>query len=113
MAMVLGANVGGVPSVLSAGSAVARLPVGNLLIRLLGTIDAVVTAWLPLLANHLAQTNLGPAHLVVYLHTAFNLALAVLCIGLIEPMANGLSRLFHNKNVRQTRACRNAWTKPG
>ena len=94
MALVLGANVGGaLPSVLSAGSSVARrLPVGNLLIRLLGTV--LLLPWLPLLADQLAQTNLGPAHLVVYLHTAFNLALAVLCIGLIEPMANGLSRLF-------------------
>ncbi|MQT30124.1 Na/Pi cotransporter family protein [Pseudomonas helleri] len=94
MALVLGANVGGaLPSVLSAGSTVARrLPVGNLLIRLLGTV--LLLPWLPLLADQLAQTNLGPAHLVVYLHTAFNLALAVLCIGLIEPMANGLSRLF-------------------
>lgn len=94
MALVLGANVGGaLPSVLSAGSTVARrLPVGNLLIRLLGCV--VLLPWLPLLAEHLSATRFSPAHLVVFLHTGFNLALAVVFIGLIEPMANGLSRLF-------------------
>ncbi|KQB51768.1 Na/Pi cotransporter [Pseudomonas endophytica] len=94
MALVLGANVGGtLPSVMSARSAVARrLPVGNLLTRLLGTV--ILLPCLPALAEYLTHVDIGPAHVVVYLHTAFNVVLAVLFIGLIEPMASGLSRLF-------------------
>ena len=94
IALMLGANIGGaLPSVIGAGSTVAlRLPVGNLLIRLFGTL--LLLPYLPWLAKYLAQTDIGPAHLVVYLHTAFNLMLAVMFIGLIEPMANALSRVF-------------------
>ncbi len=94
IALMLGANVGGaLPSVLGAGSTVAlRLPVGNLLIRLFGTL--LLLPCLPWMAKYLAQTDVGPAHLVVYSHTAFNLVLAVMFIGLIEPTANALSRVF-------------------
>ncbi|MEB0208733.1 Na/Pi cotransporter family protein [Pseudomonas sp. CCC3.1] len=94
MALMLGANVGGaLPSVMSAGSTVARrLPVGNLLIRLFGTL--LLLPCLPWLANYLGQTDIGPAHMVVYLHTAFNLVLAVIFIGLIEPLANALTHVF-------------------
>ena len=94
IALMLGANIGGaLPSVLSASSPVARrLPVGNLLIRLLGTL--VLLPCLALMANYLARADIGPAHMVVYLHTAFNLALAVVFIGLTEPCARLLTRLF-------------------
>ncbi len=94
MALMLGANIGGaLPSVMSAGSNMARrLPVGNLLIRLLGTL--ALLPCLPFLASHLARIDIGPAHLVVYLHTAFNLALAVLFIGLTEPFARVLTRVL-------------------
>jgi len=94
IALMLGANIGGaLPSVFSASSPVARrLPVGNLLIRLLGTV--VLLPCLALIANYLARTDIGPAHMVVYLHTAFNLVLAVVFIGLTEPCARLLTRMF-------------------
>ena len=94
IALMLGANIGGaLPSVLSAGSTMARrLPVGNLLVRVFGAL--LVLPFVGLIAQKMALTGIGPAYQVVYLHTAFNVALAVLFIGLTEPMARLLSRLF-------------------
>ncbi|MDI2590732.1 Na/Pi cotransporter family protein [Pseudomonas sp. N3-W] len=88
VALVLGANIGGaLPSVLNAGSSVGRrLPLGNLLIRAFGS--ALV---LPC-AGWLAHVAVAPAALVVYLHTGFNLLLALAFIGLTEPMAQLLTR---------------------
>ena len=99
LALMLGANIGGaLPSVMSAGSSVARrLPVGNLLIRLFGAL--VLLPCLPLIAGQLARTDIGLAHSVVYLHTAFSLMLAVLFIGLTGPLARLLSRLFPEQEV--------------
>ncbi|MEO4017104.1 Na/Pi cotransporter family protein [Pseudomonas rossensis] len=90
VALVLGVNIGGaLPSVINAGSNVGRrLPLGNLLVRALGA--AVV---LPL-AGWLASLNLDPAARVVYLHTGFNLLLALVFIGFTEPMARLLTRLL-------------------
>jgi phosphate:Na+ symporter len=88
VALVLGANIGGaVPSVVNAGSSVGRrLPLGNLLIRILGAALVLPCAvWL-------AQVTIAPAALVVYLHTGFNLVLALAFIGLTEPMARLLTR---------------------
>lgn len=94
LALMLGANIGGaLPSVMSAGSSVARrLPVGNLLIRLFGAL--VLLPCLPLISGQLARADIGLAHSVVYLHTAFSLMLAVLFIGLTGPLARLLSQLF-------------------
>lgn len=94
IALMLGANIGGaLPPVLSAGSAVARrLPVGNLLVRLVGAV--LVLPCVSLIAQQMARADIAPEYQVVYLHTAFSLALAVLFIGLTEPMARLLSRLF-------------------
>ncbi|RON43755.1 Na/Pi cotransporter family protein [Pseudomonas frederiksbergensis] len=90
VALVLGVNIGGaLPSVINAGSNVGRrLPLGNLLVRALGA--AVI---LPL-AGWLASLNLDPAALVVYLHTGFNLLLALVFIGFTAPMAKLLTRLL-------------------
>jgi phosphate:Na+ symporter len=90
VALVLGVNIGGaLPSVINAGSSVGRrLPLGNLLVRALGA-----AAVLPL-AGWLAALNLDPAALVVYLHTGFNLLLALVFIGFTGPMAKLLTRLL-------------------
>lgn len=94
MALVLGVNIGAaLPSVINAGSSVTRrLPVGNLLVRLVGV--AAVLPCVPLLAQVRPIANLEPALLVVYLHSAFNLVLALVFIGLTTPLANLLTRLL-------------------
>lgn len=88
VALVLGANIGGaLPSVINAGTNVGRrLPLGNLLIRALGA------ALLLPCAGWLAQIPVAPTALVMYLHTGFNLGLALAFIGLTEPMARLLTR---------------------
>jgi phosphate:Na+ symporter len=92
--LVLGANIGGaLPPVLNAGSAVARrLPVGNLMVRLSGCALALLL--LPLLMAIARKSGLNTPQLVVWFHTAFSVALALLFIGLNVPMARFLERLF-------------------
>jgi phosphate:Na+ symporter len=90
VALVLGVNIGGtLPSLINAGSSVGRrLPLGNLLVRVVGAL-----AVLPF-ARWLAETNLNPSTLVVVLHSGFNLVLALVFIGLTDVLANALTRLL-------------------
>jgi phosphate:Na+ symporter len=92
VALVLGVNIGGtLPSLINAGSSVGRrLPLGNLLVRVVGAL-----AVLPF-AGWLAETNLNPSTLVVVLHSGFNLVLALVFIGLTDVLANALTRLLPN-----------------
>jgi phosphate:Na+ symporter len=96
LALVLGANLGGtLPPLVEAGSRTARrLPLGNALIRLVGCMAAL--PFLPLLGRNLARIDPSPARLVVNFHTAFNLGLACVFIGLTAPMAQLLIRLLPN-----------------
>ncbi|MDU2609866.1 MAG: Na/Pi cotransporter family protein, partial [Pseudomonas aeruginosa] len=91
LALVLGANLGGaLPALGVAGSRVARrLPLGNLLVRLLGCL--LVLPWLTALAQ--PANALGGAA-AVWFHSAFNLALALLAIGFTGPLAALLARLL-------------------
>jgi phosphate:Na+ symporter len=90
VALVLGVNIGGtLPSLINAGSSVGRrLPLGNLLVRVVGAL-----AVLPF-AGCLAETSLNPTTLVVVLHSGFNLVLALVFIGLTDVLANALTRLL-------------------
>lgn len=94
MALVLGVNLGGgLPSLFSASGNVARrLPLGNLLVRLAGVV--LLLPWIGTLAQVDGVRQLPGALLVVYLHSAFSLALALLFIGCTEPMAKLLARLL-------------------
>ena len=94
IALVLGANLGGaIPPVLeamTADPASRRLPVGNLAFRALGCAVA-----LPL-ADPIAATfwQISPnlAADVVDFHIAFNLTLAIVFVGLLDPAARLLTR---------------------
>ena len=94
MALVLGVNIGGaLPSLVNAGSSVARrLPLGNFLVRLSGVL--MLLPWVPLLAQPQLLGQLPPALLVVGVHSAFSLVLALLFIGLTGPLAALLTRLL-------------------
>ncbi len=94
MALVLGVNIGGaLPSVLNASSSVARrLPVGNLLVRVIGAL--VCLPFVPMLAETHQIADLTPALLVVGLHTSFNLLLALVFIGMTHALAKLLTRLL-------------------
>jgi len=89
LGLVLGANVGGAlaPFTALAGSPVGarRIPLGNLLAR-----TAVAVLALPFVAKIAVVMGLlsaDPARLVLNAHTAFNLAVALLFLPLLAPLA--------------------------
>ncbi|MEX2409013.1 MAG: Na/Pi cotransporter family protein [Rhodovibrionaceae bacterium] len=96
MALVLGANIGTalVAIGLTAQSSVEarRLPYGNLLFRALGMIAVlpVIDLLLPLLS----QLGGEPGRQIANFHTAFNLALAIVFLPLLAPIAALLVRVF-------------------
>ncbi len=94
LALVLGANLGGaMPALVHASTPVARrLPLGNLLVRLAGVL--VVLPWLPEAAHLLRSVTDSDSRLVVDFHLAFNLALALVFLLIVEHMAAFLLRLL-------------------
>jgi phosphate:Na+ symporter len=97
LAMVLGANVGSALNPLIETSqpgnlASRRLPIGNLLTRLVGC--ALVLPFLQPIADLLQEYEPNPARLAADFHTAFNILLAILFIGPLDLMAKQLRRWF-------------------
>jgi phosphate:Na+ symporter len=102
LALVLGANLGSAINPVFEGArrdnpASYRLPVGNLFNRLAGIllvapllrpITEALQAWQPDLAKATAE-----------FHIAFNVATAVIFIGLLDPMAKILKKLLPNRVV--------------
>jgi phosphate:Na+ symporter len=88
LALVLGANLGNViPQFLGAGQSnpARRLALGNLIVRGAGCL--LVLPFLPQIGGALATIEADPARLAANFHLLFNLALAVLFIGLLGPLA--------------------------
>ena len=87
--LVLGANLGSAlpPMVvtLRAPATARRVPVGNFLFRLVGCL--AVLPIVGLVAPYLSALDPDPSRLVVNFHTAFNLCLAIIFIGLTDAMA--------------------------
>src|SRR5262249_32011569 len=73
-------------------AAARRLALGNLIVRGTGCIVAIPL--LPWLAQALASLEASPARQVADFHTFFNLALAVVFIGLLHPLAPPCPRLI-------------------
>ena len=96
LGLVLGANIGsGVLAMLVTANGkpeLRRLPLGNLVFKLVGAVVAVPL--LPLALGQL-QHYLPEVHLqVVVFHLGFNLALAVLLIGFTGPVARLVERML-------------------
>ncbi len=96
LGLVLGANVGsGLLAVMSTAKspiAARRLPIGNLMFKLLGCLVMI-----PLLglAHRELQQWVGSVHQqVVVFHLAFNVAMALLFIGFTGTLAAALERWF-------------------
>ena len=95
LAMVLGANVGSALNPLIESSqpgnlASRRLPLGNLLTRLVGC--ALVLPLLQPIADVMQRYEPNPARLAADFHTAFNVLLALLFIGPLDFVARWLRR---------------------
>ncbi|MDZ4737025.1 MAG: Na/Pi cotransporter family protein [Rhodospirillaceae bacterium] len=94
--LVLGANAGAgiVPFVLSLAEppTARRIPLGNLLFRVIGALIAL--PFLALAAPYIAEINGGPARQIANFHTAFNLALTILFLPLTGLAAKLVDRLL-------------------
>jgi phosphate:Na+ symporter len=97
LALVLGANLGSaINPILEGGSAnnpaSRRLPVGNLINRVIGVV--VMLPFLPSVADAFARLEPNPARMTADFHMAFNIALAVVFIFLLDQLAWLLGRLL-------------------
>jgi phosphate:Na+ symporter len=97
LALVLGANLGSAINPLIEGvdrgdPASYRLPAGNFLNRLIGVL--LVTPFLPFLARTFSALQPDAAKMTAQFHMAFNIALALVFIGLLDPLASLLQRVF-------------------
>jgi phosphate:Na+ symporter len=102
IALVLGANLGGaIPPVLEAPSAdpaARRLPIGNLAFRALGC--AVALPFAHPIAKALWDVDRNAAASVINFHIAFNVALAVVFVGLLDPAARLLTRVLPDRQKK-------------
>lgn len=96
LGLVIGANIGSaVLALLATGGAppqARRIPLGNLLFKLIGALVAI-----PLLPHALAalQRYIGEVHQqVVGFHLAFNVVLALGCVGFTGPVGRLAARWF-------------------
>ena len=90
LALVLGANLGSaINPLIEAGirgdPAGRRLPVGNLLNRLIGVLIAL--PFLPPIARQLSAFQPDAVKMTAEFHLMFNVALAAIFIGLLDPVA--------------------------
>jgi phosphate:Na+ symporter len=97
LALVLGANLGSAINPLIEGGihgdpSSRRLPVGNLINRLVGIVIAL--PFLHPIARELGAWQPDAAKMTAEFHMLFNVALAVLFIGLLDPVAALLVRLL-------------------
>jgi phosphate:Na+ symporter len=97
LALVLGANLGSaINPVLEGGHrdnpASYRVPAGNLLNRLIGIV--LVTPFLHPIAEGFQAFQPDMAKMTAEFHMAFNVALAVIFIGLLDPLAWVSRKLF-------------------
>jgi phosphate:Na+ symporter len=97
LALILGANLGSAINPLVEGSrgdnpASRRLPLGNLLNRLVGC--SLVLPFLNPIANAFTHFEPNPSRMAADFHTAFNVALALVFILPLDALASLLTRLL-------------------
>jgi phosphate:Na+ symporter len=97
LALVLGANLGSAINPVVEGGrrndpSSYRLPVGNLLNRLIGV--ALFAPFLQPIADALRAVQPDMARMIAEFHIAFNVALAAAFIGLLDPLSWLLERVF-------------------
>jgi phosphate:Na+ symporter len=102
LALVLGANLGSaINPVLEAGQrgdlATYRLPVGNLLNRVVGIL--IVLPFLHPIADALSRLQPDASRMTAEFHIAFNVAMALVFIGLLDPLASLLEKLFPKRQA--------------
>jgi len=102
LALVLGANLGSAVNPVFEGARrdnpeSYRVPVGNLLNRVVGVL--LVLPFLGVIAQAMGQFQPHPGKLAAEFHMAFNIATAVLFVGLLDPLARLLTAVFPARPV--------------
>jgi phosphate:Na+ symporter len=102
LALVLGANLGSAINPLLEGArrgdpASYRMPAGNLVNRIVGI--ALVLPFLHPLAEQFARIDPNLSKMTAAFHVAFNVATALLFIGLLDPLAKLLQRLLPSRKA--------------
>jgi phosphate:Na+ symporter len=97
LALVLGANLGSaINPVLEGGRrddlSTYRLPVGNLLNRLIGIV--LVLPFLHPIADTLSRLQPDASRMTAEFHIAFNVGMALVFIGLLDPLGSLLEKVF-------------------
>src|SRR6201991_732051 len=105
LALVLGANLGSAINPVFEGGRRGdptsyRLPVGNLINRLVGIV--LIVPFLPALTAALQTLQPDYGKRTAQFHIAFNVGLAVLFIGLLNPLAWLLTKLFSAQPASDT-----------
>lgn len=101
IAMVAGANLGSALNPLLQGGgrvgdrARLRLPVGNLVNRVLGCL--LVLALLPTVTHWMTMLDGQPVRMVANAHLAFNVVMSVIFLPLLRPLAWALERALPDK----------------
>lgn len=100
IALVLGANLGSAiaPMVEAMGrsdAAARRLPMGNLINRVLGV--AVALAFIEPIGRWMVEFQPDTARVAVDFHTLFNLATALIFLPLLKPFARALEWLYPDR----------------
>jgi len=94
--VVLGANLGSciivVISTVRANTEARRVPMGNLIFKLAGVVLAM--PFLTIVGQWFTEIGLEPQRQVIYYHLGFNLALALIFIGLVGPVARLTERIL-------------------
>lgn len=104
LALVLGANLGSAINPVFEGAkrddpASYRLPVGNLVNRIIGI--ALVLPFLGTIASHMHAWQPDLARMIAAFHIAFNVGTAVIFVGLLDTMSRLLIRLLPDR-VQET-----------
>jgi phosphate:Na+ symporter len=97
LALVVGANLGSAINPVFEGAKRAdrtsyRLPLGNLLNRLIGVV--LITPFLPMIADALRVMQPDMAKMTALFHIGFNVALALVFLPLLDPLAKLLIKLL-------------------
>lgn len=99
LAMVLGANLGGALAPLAAtlkdSREAARVPIGNLLMRLAGVI--VMLPFIDFVHDRMLLLGEPPERLIVHFHMAFNIGLALVFLPLTGKLADLCIKLVPEK----------------
>ncbi len=96
LAMVLGANIGSglIPMAISMSDepAARRIPLGNLLFRTAGAL--AMLGLIGLILPYLSRIEAEPARQIANFHTLFNLAVAIVFLPFVGPMARLTERMI-------------------